>query len=192
MIVLIDNYDSFTYNLVQYIGALEPDIRVIRNDACTPEEIEAMKPDAIVISPGPGKPSEAGICIEAIQYFKDKVPILGVCLGHQAICEAFGGTVSYAKELMHGKSSVAQILEESPLFKNLGTEMQVARYHSLAAIRDTLPEELKVTAVTDDGEIMAVEHRDYPVYGLQFHPESVLTPKGMTLIENFLNISKEQ
>ena len=192
MIVLIDNYDSFTYNLVQYIGALEPDIRVIRNDACTPEEIEAMKPDAIVISPGPGKPSEAGICIEAIQYFKDKVPILGVCLGHQAICEAFGGTVSYAKELMHGKSSVAQILEESPLFKNLGTEMQVARYHSLAAIRDTLPEELKVTAATDDGEIMAVEHRDYPVYGLQFHPESVLTPKGMTLIENFLNISKEQ
>ena len=192
MIVLIDNYDSFTYNLVQYIGALEPDIRVIRNDACTPEEIEAMKPDAIVISPGPGKPSEAGICIEAIQYFKDKVPILGVCLGHQAICEAFGGTVSYAKELMHGKSSVAQILEESPLFKNLGTEMQVARYHSLAAIRDTLPEELKITAVTDDGEIMAVEHRDYPVYGLQFHPESVLTPKGMTLIENFLNISKEQ
>ena len=192
MIVLIDNYDSFTYNLVQYIGAVEPDIRVIRNDACTPEEIEAMKPDAIVISPGPGKPSEAGICIEAIQYFRDKVPILGVCLGHQAICEAFGGTVSYAKELMHGKSSVAQILEESPLFKNLGTEMQVARYHSLAAIRDTLPEELKVTAVTDDGEIMAVEHRDYPVYGLQFHPESVLTPKGMTLIENFLNISKEQ
>ena len=192
MIVLIDNYDSFTYNLVQYIGAVEPDIRVIRNDACTPEEIEAMKPDAIVISPGPGKPSEAGICIEATQYFKDKVPILGVCLGHQAICEAFGGTVSYAKELMHGKSSVAQILEESPLFKNLGTEMQVARYHSLAAIRDTLPEELKVTAVTDDGEIMAVEHRDYPVYGLQFHPESVLTPKGMTLIENFLNISKEQ
>ena len=191
MIVLIDNYDSFTYNLVQYIGALEPDIRVIRNDACTPEEIEAMKPDAIVISPGPGKPSEAGICIEAIQYFKDKVPILGVCLGHQAICEAFGGTVSYAKELMHGKSSVAQILEESPLFKNLGTEMQVARYHSLAAIRDTLPEELKVTAVTDDGEIMAVEHRDYPVYGLQFHPESVLTPKGMMLIENFLNISKK-
>ena len=192
MIVLIDNYDSFTYNLVQYIGAVEPDIRVIRNDACTPEEIEAMKPDAIVISPGPGKPSEAGICIEAIQYFKDKVPILGVCLGHQAICEAFGGTVSYAKELMHGKSSVAQILEESPLFKNLGTEMQVARYHSLAAIRDTLPEELKITAVTDDGEIMAVEHRDYPVYGLQFHPESVLTPKGMTLIENFLNIGKEQ
>ena len=190
MIVLIDNYDSFTYNLVQYIGALEPDIRVIRNDACTPEEIEAMKLDAIVISPGPGKPSEAGICIEAIRYFKDKVPILGVCLGHQAICEAFGGTVSYAKELMHGKSSMAQIKEASPLFRNIGTEMQVARYHSLATIRDSLPGELKVTAETDDGEVMAVEHRHYPVYGLQFHPESVLTPKGMTLIENFLNIAK--
>ena len=190
MIVLIDNYDSFTYNLMQYIGALEPDIRVIRNDACTPEEIEAMRPDAIVISPGPGKPSEAGICIEAIRYFKDKIPILGVCLGHQAICEAFGGTVSYAKELMHGKSSMAQIKEASPLFRNIGTEMQVARYHSLAAIRDSLPGELKVTAETDDGEVMAVEHRHYPVYGLQFHPESVLTPKGMTLIENFLNIAK--
>ena len=190
MIVLIDNYDSFTYNLVQYIGALEPDIRVIRNDACTPEEIEAMRPDAIVISPGPGKPSEAGICIEAIRYFKDKIPILGVCPGHQAICEAFGGTVSYAKELMHGKSSMAQIKEASPLFRNIGMEMQVARYHSLAAIRDSLPGELKVTAETDDGEVMAVEHRDYPVYGLQFHPESVLTPKGMTLIENFLNIAK--
>lgn len=190
MIVLIDNYDSFTYNLVQYIGALEPDIRVIRNDACTLDEIEAMKPDAIVISPGPGKPSDAGICIEAIRYFKDKVPILGVCLGHQAICEAFGGTVSYAKELMHGKSSVAQIKEASLLFQNIGPEMQVARYHSLAAIRESLPAELKVTAETGDGEVMAVEHRVYPVYGLQFHPESVLTPKGMILIENFLNIGK--
>ena len=190
MIVLIDNYDSFTYNLVQYIGALEPDIQVIRNDACTLDEIEAMKPDAIVISPGPGKPSDAGICIEAIRYFKDKVPILGVCLGHQAICEAFGGTVSYAKELMHGKSSVAQIKEASLLFQSIGPEMQVARYHSLAAIRESLPAELKVTAETGDGEVMAVEHRVYPVYGLQFHPESVLTPKGMTLIENFLNIGK--
>lgn len=192
MIVLIDNYDSFSYNLVQYIGTLEPDIKVIRNDACTPEEIEAMKPEAIVISPGPGKPSDAGICIEAIRYFKDKVPILGVCLGHQAICEAFGGTISYAKELMHGKSSVAQIIAPSPLFQGLGTQMQVARYHSLAAIREMLPQELKITAETEDGEIMAVEHRDYPIYGLQFHPESVLTPEGMKIIENFLNISKEQ
>lgn len=191
MIVLIDNYDSFTYNLVQYIGALEPDIRIIRNDACTPEEIEAMHPQAIVISPGPGKPSDAGICIEAIRYFKNKIPILGVCLGHQAICEAFGGTVSYAKELMHGKSSMANIIEESPLFQGIGSPMKVARYHSLAAIRETLPKELKITAETEDGEVMAVEHREYPVYGLQFHPESVLTPEGMKLIENFLNIAKE-
>lgn len=190
MILLIDNYDSFTYNLVQYIGELEQDIKVIRNDACTLAEIEVMRPEAIVISPGPGKPSEAGICIETIQYFKDKVPILGICLGHQAICEAFGGTVSYAKELMHGKSSMAQIIEESPLFCGIGTQLKVARYHSLAVIRDSLPKELKVTAETMDGEVMAVEHRDYPIYGLQFHPESVLTPEGMKLIENFLNIAK--
>lgn len=192
MIVLIDNYDSFSYNVYQLIGSVEPDIKVIRNDEYTVKEIEAMNPEALILSPGPGKPSDAGICIEAIQYFAGKLPILGICLGHQAICEAFGGRVSYAKELMHGKSSMAQILEESPLFRNIGTEMQVARYHSLAAIRNTLPDELKVTAETADGEVMAVEHRDYPVYGLQFHPESVLTPKGMTLIENFLNISKEQ
>ena len=192
MILLIDNYDSFSYNLYQLIGAVEPDIKVVRNDECTLEEIAEMKPEAIILSPGPGRPEDAGICIPVIKEFAGKIPILGVCLGHQSICEAFGGTVSYAKELMHGKSSVAKILSESPLFRNMGTEMQVARYHSLAAIRNTLPDELKVTAETADGEVMAVEHRDYPVYGLQFHPESVLTPKGMTLIENFLNISKEQ
>ena len=191
MILLIDNYDSFSYNLYQLIGAVEPDIKVVRNDECTLEEIAEMKPEAIILSPGPGRPEDAGICIPVIKEFAGKIPILGVCLGHQSICEAFGGTVSYAKELMHGKSSVAKILSESPLFRNMGTEMQVARYHSLAAIRNTLPDELKVTAETADGEVMAVEHRDYPVYGLQFHPESVLTPKGMTLIENFLNISKE-
>ena len=192
MILLIDNYDSFSYNLYQLIGAVEPDIKVVRNDECTLEEIAEMKPEAIILSPGPGRPEDAGICIPAIKEFAGRIPILGVCLGHQSICEAFGGTVSYAKELMHGKSSMAQILEESPLFRKIGTEMQVARYHSLAAIRNTLPDELKVTAETADGEVMAVEHRDYPVYGLQFHPESVLTPKGMTLIENFLNISREQ
>ena len=192
MILLIDNYDSFSYNLYQLIGAVEPDIKVVRNDECTLKEIAEMKPEAIILSPGPGRPEDAGICIPVIKEFAGKIPILGVCLGHQSICEAFGGTVSYAKELMHGKSSVAKILSESPLFRNIGTEMQVARYHSLAAIRNTLPDELKVTAETADGEVMAVEHRDYPVYGLQFHPESVLTPKGMTLIENFLNISKEQ
>ena len=190
MILLIDNYDSFSYNLYQLIGSVNPDIQVVRNDEISLGEIEKLAPEAIVLSPGPGRPEEAGICIPVIKEFAGKIPILGVCLGHQSICEAFGGTVSYAKELMHGKSSMAQIKEASPLFRNIGTEMQVARYHSLAAIRDSLPGELKVTAETDDGEVMAVEHRDYPVYGLQFHPESVLTPKGMTLIENFLNIAK--
>ena len=191
MILLIDNYDSFSYNLYQLIGEIEPDIRVIRNDEMSVQQIRDLNPDHIILSPGPGRPEEAGSIIDVVKTIHD-IPILGVCLGHQAICAAFGATVTYAKELMHGKSSMVQIKEASPLFRNIGTEMQVARYHSLAAIRDSLPGELKVTAETDDGEVMAVEHRDYPVYGLQFHPESVLTPKGMTLIENFLNISKEQ
>ena len=175
MILLIDNYDSFSYNLVQYIGSAEPDMRVIRNDACSIAEIEAMQPEAIVISPGPGRPADAGICIEVIRYFKDKVPILGVCLGHQAICEAFGGVVSYAKELMHGKTSQAELIGDSPLFAGLKGHIKVARYHSLAAEKDSLPPELMITAQTADGEIMAVQHREYPVYGVQFHPESVLT-----------------
>ncbi len=192
MILLIDNYDSFSYNLVQYIGSIRPDIRVVRNDACTVREIEAMKPEAIIISPGPGRPEDAGVCIEAIRYFKDKVPILGVCLGHQAICEAFGGTVSYAKELMHGKTSMADLDPACPLFAGLSSPIQVARYHSLAALEDDLPEELAVTARTADGEIMAVQHKTYPVFGLQFHPESVLTPDGLKIIENFLNIWKEK
>lgn len=188
MILLIDNYDSFSYNLVQYIGSIEPDIKVIRNDQCTLDEIEAMKPQGIVISPGPGRPADAGICIAAIRYFKDKVPILGVCLGHQAICEAFGAVVSYAKELMHGKTSMAELSAASPLFRGLKNPAQVARYHSLAAVEETMPEELIVTARTPDGEIMAVQHRDYPVYGIQFHPESVLTPDGLEMIRNFLNV----
>lgn len=190
MILLIDNYDSFTYNLVQYIGSAEPDMRVIRNDACSIAEIEAMQPEAIVISPGPGRPADAGICIEVIRYFKDKVPILGVCLGHQAICEAFGGVVSYAKELMHGKTSQAELIGDSPLFAGLKGHIKVARYHSLAAEKDSLPPELMITAQTADGEIMAVQHREYPVYGVQFHPESVLTPDGLKIIQNFVNIAK--
>ena len=187
MILLIDNYDSFSYNLVQYIGSVRPDIKVIRNDAYTIEEIEAMHPEAIVISPGPGRPADAGICIEAIRYFKDKVPILGVCLGHQAICEAFGGTVSYAKQLMHGKTSQARLTAKSPIFAGLQSPVQVARYHSLAAVEDSLPPELIVTARTPDDEIMALQHSQYPVYGVQFHPESVLTPDGLKMIINFLN-----
>ena len=187
MILLIDNYDSFSYNLYQLIGMIRPDIRVIRNDEMTIAEIEALAPDHIIVSPGPGRPKEAGICEEVIDYFKGKIPIFGVCLGHQAICEAFGGTVSYAKELMHGKVSFVRSSEGSKIFKGLEQPFKVARYHSLAAVESTLPEELVVTARTEDGEVMAVEHRDYNIVGLQFHPESVLTPDGYTMIKNFFD-----
>ena len=186
MIVLIDNYDSFSYNLYQLIGSVEPDVKVVRNDAYTVEEIEVMKPEAIILSPGPGKPSDAGICIEAIRYFAGKVPVFGVCLGHQSICEAFGGVVSYAKELKHGKRDEMIQCGSNVLFKGLPEKFPAARYHSLAAIEETLPEELVVTARAEDGEIMAVEHKEYPVYGVQFHPESVMTPDGRKMIENFL------
>lgn len=188
MILLIDNYDSFSYNLYQLIGSVEPNIKVIRNDAHTIEEIEAMKPEAIILSPGPGKPEDAGVCIEVIKYFTGKLPIFGVCLGHQAICEAFGGTVSYAKELMHGKQSKVYQGGISSLFRGLGPEFKAARYHSLAARAEDFPEALKVTAESDDGEIMALEHRKYPVFGVQFHPESVMTPDGKKMIENFMEV----
>lgn len=188
MILLIDNYDSFSYNLYQLIGSVEPDIKVIRNDAHTIEEIEAMKPEAIILSPGPGKPEDAGVCIEVIKYFTGKLPIFGVCLGHQAICEAFGGTVSYAKELMHGKQSKVYQGGISSLFRGLGPEFKAARYHSLAARAEDFPEALKVTAESDDREIMALEHREYPVFGVQFHPESVMTPDGKKMIENFMEV----
>ena len=188
MIVLIDNYDSFSYNLYQLIGSVEPDVKVVRNDAYTVEEIEAMKPEAIILSPGPGKPSDAGICIEAIRYFAGKIPVFGVCLGHQAICEAFGGTVSYAKELMHGKQKEIHQIGENQLFQGLTETFPAARYHSLAALKEKLPEELKVTAESEDGEVMAVEHTKYPIYGVQFHPESVMTPDGKIMIENFMDV----
>lgn len=188
MIVLIDNYDSFSYNLYQLVGRINPDITVIRNDELTLEEIEALKPDHLIISPGPGRPSEAGICEEAIRYFEGKVPILGVCLGHQAICEVYGGTITYAGELMHGKQSVVTVDKENPLFKGLSETIDVGRYHSLALDPDTLPEALRVLARSDDGEIMAVAHKQYPIYGLQFHPESILTPTGPMMVENFLKL----
>ena len=188
MIVLIDNYDSFSYNLYQLIGSVEPDVKVVRNDAYTVEEIEVMKPEAIILSPGPGKPSDAGICIEAIRYFAGKVPVFGVCLGHQAICEAFGGTVSYAKELMHGKQKEIHQIGENQLIQGLPGTFPAARYHSLAALKEKLPEELKVTAESEDGEVMAVEHTKYPIYGVQFHPESVMTPDGKIMIENFIDV----
>ena len=153
MIVLIDNYDSFSYNVYQLIGSVEPDIKVVRNDEYTVKEIEAMRPEALIISPGPGKPSDAGICIEAIRYFVGRLPILGICLGHQAICEAFGGEVSYAKELMHGKKKTIYTVGKSRIFEGLGDSFQAARYHSLAALKDKLPDVLKVTAEAEDGEV---------------------------------------
>ncbi|MDD7404058.1 MAG: aminodeoxychorismate/anthranilate synthase component II [Butyribacter sp.] len=186
MILLVDNYDSFSYNLYQLIGSINPDIKVIRNDACTVEEIEKMQPTHIIISPGPGKPKDAGRCEEIIDYFKGKVPILGVCLGHQAICEVFGASVSYAKELMHGKMSVVDLNEDCRLFRGIGKKAEVARYHSLIAVKDTIPDGLEVTARTQDGEVMAVRHKDYEIYGVQFHPESILTPEGSKMLENFL------
>ena len=188
MILLIDNYDSFSYNVYQMIGSVNPDMKVVRNDELTVEEIEALSPSHIVISPGPGKPRDAGICEEVIQYFQGRIPILGICLGHQAICEVYGATITYARELMHGKQSAVALEQDSRLFAGMERQITVARYHSLAADPDTMPDCLRVTAVTKDGEVMAVQHREYPIYGVQFHPESVLTPQGKSIIENFLAV----
>ena len=188
MILLIDNYDSFSYNLYQLIGSVNPDIQVVRNDEISLGEIEKLIPEAIVLSPGPGRPEEAGICIPVIKEFAGKIPILGVCLGHQSICEAFGGVVSYAKELKHGKRDEMIQCGSNVLFKGLPEKFPAARYHSLAAVRETIPEELKITAETEDGEIMGVMHRDYPIYGVQFHPEAVLTQYGHELLRNFTEI----
>lgn len=189
MILLLDNYDSFSYNLYQLIGSLNPDIQVIRNDEVTVDEIKALHPQAIVISPGPGKPEDAGICIEAVQKLGSTIPILGVCLGHQSICAAFGATVSYAKTLMHGKQSMATVDTSCPLYQDCPETMPVARYHSLAAMENTLPNCLMVTGRADDGEIMSVQHRGYEIYGVQFHPESIMTPHGKTMLRNFLTIA---
>ena len=186
MILLIDNYDSFVYNLYQFLAVEDPDVKLVRNDRITPEEALSMEPDAIVISPGPGKPSDAGVCIELIRQLKGRIPILGVCLGHQAIGEAFGATVTYASRLMHGKTSLLTDVADDIIFKGIKKPVQVARYHSLSVQESTLPEELEVTARSDDGEIMAMRHREYPIYGLQFHPESVMTPEGSAMIRNFL------
>jgi len=186
MILLIDNYDSFSYNLYQMVGAINPDIMVIRNDEKTVEEIKKLSPTHIIVSPGPGRPKNAGVIIDAVKELGKDIPILGVCLGHQAICEAFGAKITYAKKLMHGKQSEIKPNTGSKLFKNFPSPAKVARYHSLAVDADTLPDCLKITALTTDGEIMAVEHENYPVYGLQFHPESILTPNGHIILENFL------
>ncbi len=187
MILLIDNYDSFSYNLYQLIGQVNDDIEVYRNDKITPDEIEDLNPEAIILSPGPGRPEDAGICVDTVKKFHDKIPILGVCLGHQAICMAFGGKISYASKLMHGKSSIAK-LNKDPIFKGLNDEITVGRYHSLSLVETTLPKDLRIISKTaDNGEIMAVKHEKYDIYGLQFHPESILTPDGITIIENFIN-----
>lgn len=189
MILLIDNFDSFSYNLYQMIGEINPDIKVIRNDEMTVEEIDALNPDAIIISPGPGRPEDAGVCVDVIKALKGKYPILGVCLGHQAICLAHGATITYAKELMHGKQSVAKLDMNCSLFEGCNEGELVARYHSLAADKDTIPDTLEVVAQTDDGEVMAVKGKGIPLYGVQFHPESVLTPNGARMLANFIKLS---
>lgn len=186
MILLIDNYDSFSYNLYQLVGTVNPDIRVVRNDELSLGEIEALRPSHILLSPGPGYPQDAGVCVEVAASLGKEIPLLGVCLGHQAICQAFGATISYAKQLMHGKQSEIALDNASPLFRGLPQRIQAARYHSLAAARETIPDCLRVTAQTDQGEVMAVAHAADPVYGVQFHPESILTPEGMQIIRNFL------
>ncbi len=188
MILLIDNYDSFSYNLYQYIGEITEDIRVIRNDELTVEEIEALKPSHIILSPGPGRPEDAGVIIEVVKKLGSSFPILGVCLGHQAICAAYGATVGYAKTLMHGKQSLVRADLSCPLFKGCPEEFPVARYHSLAAEKATIPDCLKVTAETADGEVMAVMHASAPVYGVQFHPESIMTPEGKKMLRNFVEV----
>lgn len=188
MILLIDNYDSFSYNLYQLIGAINPDIKVIRNDEMTVEEIKAMAPEYIVLSPGPKTPEKAGVCIETARQLGGISKILGVCLGHQSICAAYGATVSYARQLMHGKQSLCRIDNTSPIFKGLKNRIPVARYHSLSAVECTIPDCLQIIGRTDDGEIMAVKHKTKDIYGLQFHPESIMTPDGITMIQNFLEV----
>lgn len=192
MILMIDNYDSFTYNLYQYAGELEPDIEVHRNDKITVDEVRKRKPSHIIISPGPGFPAGAGISIEVIKKLGSGIPILGVCLGHQGIGEAYGARVLHAGELMHGKASEIELTDDCVLFKGLPRKITAGRYHSLIVERENLPEELQITAVTGEGEIMGLKHRDYPVFGIQFHPESILTSCGKTILRNFLSIRHER
>lgn len=191
MILLIDNYDSFTYNLFQAVGSIHANIIVARNDDVTLTMIEQMSPSHLILSPGPGRPEHAGICQSAIEHFYQKLPILGVCLGHQSICQVFGATVTYAQHLMHGKSSQVSLDTSSRLFQGLPRTIQAARYHSLIADPATVTSPLRVIATTKEGEVMAVEHRDHPLFGVQFHPESILTPQGQTVIRNFLLIDQQ-
>jgi anthranilate synthase component 2 len=186
MLLMIDNYDSFTYNLVQYFGELGQEVVVRRNDEIILDEVAALEPDHIVISPGPCTPNEAGVSVPIIERFAGKIPLLGVCLGHQSIGQAFGGHIVHAKELMHGKTSAIEHNGDG-VFRSLPSPLQATRYHSLVIERDTLPDCLEVTAWSDDGEIMGVRHKSLPVEGVQFHPESILTEHGHELLRNFLN-----
>lgn len=189
MILIIDNYDSFTYNLYQYIGEFNRNIEVYRNDQITIQEIQKKAPSYIVISPGPGYPQDAGISVKVVTNLGDKIPILGICLGHQSIVQAYGGKITHAKELIHGKTSLVEIDNTNEIFLNLDRNIKVGRYHSLIAESNNIPNVLEIIGRTDDSEIMAVKHKDYSVYGIQFHPESILTPDGKTIIKNFLSVS---
>lgn len=185
LILVIDNYDSFVYNLVQYFGILQAQVEVVRNDKITIREITKKKPEYIVISPGPGKPDDAGICLDLIRFFSGKIPVLGICLGHQSIGQAFGAKICRCKEVYHGKTSVITHKEKG-ILKDIPIELEVARYHSLEVTREGLPKELEITAVTKNGEIMGLQHINHSTYGLQFHPESIASQYGLDILRNFL------
>lgn len=189
MILMIDNYDSFTYNIVQYCLELGADLKVIRNDELTVEEIEALNPEKIILSPGPATPDDAGVCLDVIKHFKDTTPIFGICLGHQSIAQAFGGDVIRAKNMMHGKTSKVKVTHDTALFKGLPQEFTQTRYHSLTVKEETLPACIIPTSVSlDDNEIMSLEVKDKPIYGVQFHPESIMSEHGYEMINNFLKL----
>lgn len=189
MLVMIDNYDSFTYNLVQYLRILGTEIRVFRNDEITIETLESLSPEGIVISPGPGRPDSAGLSLDIIKHFAGKVPIMGVCLGHQSIAQAFGGTIISAKKLMHGKTSMITA-DGKTLYTGINKPFQAMRYHSLAVEKDSLPDCFEITAESEDGEIMGIRHTSMKIEGIQFHPESIMTPVGKRLLRNFLKLSR--
>ena len=189
MVLMIDNYDSFTYNVVQYCLELGADLKVIRNDELSIKEIENLNPEKIIISPGPATPNEAGVSLEAIEYFKDKLPIFGICLGHQSIAQAFGGEVIRAKNMMHGKTSIMNVSKKNDIFKGLPDEFRATRYHSLTVNKENLPSNIEVLATSeDDKEIMAIKIKDMPIYGVQFHPESIMSEYGHEIIDNFLKL----
>ena len=189
MILMIDNYDSFTYNVVQYCLELGADLKVIRNDELSVQEIEALHPEKIILSPGPATPNEAGVCLDVVKHFQDKTPIFGICLGHQTIAQAFGAKIVQAKNMMHGKTSQMDRLQNTPIFKEVPKQFTATRYHSLIVDKSTLPQSIETTAVSDDDdEIMALEVKGKPIYGVQFHPESIMSEYGLKILDNFLKL----